>query len=560
MTMAPMTMPFNPVQVFAVALLFCIIYYAHWEFTVGSSRRALIRKHGCKPIKDTPKYNSFPHNIFSLKVMKESVAAFEQLKLLETVQGRYTRHGSTLHLKVLFKDLFQTIEVENIKSMLATNFKDWSLPNRRKMSVTPLLGDGIFTTDGAAWQHSRELLRPNFVRSQVGDMDTFETHVEHLIKAIPRDGSTVNLQDLFFLMTLDSATEFLFGESTNCLAPGEKNEVNFKFADAFNYTQMECMKTFRTGLTHPWLRPKRFSSDVKFIHKFADKYVEKGLEYRKMLDLEKADPRAKERYVFLYELVKSTNDPLRIRSELLNILLAGRDTTASLLADVFFVLARRPDIWSKLQTEISTLGGQRPSYQQTKDFKYLRMVLNECLRLYPVVPFNAREAAVDTVLPLGGGEDGESPLFIPKGKVVQYSVYALHRRKDLYGEDADDFKPERWETLRPGWVRDPHSNPLRSKDIDTLQEYLPFNGGPRICIGQQFALTEASYTIIRLLQEFKNIENRDPEPWKEWITLTVRVALFTTPCSTLHTQDMAHSLARRSHQSLYANTVPKIDC
>ena len=88
------------------------------------------------------------------------------------------------------------------------------------------------------------------------------------------------------------------------------------------------------------------------------------------------------------------------------------------------------------------------------------------LRLYPVVPGNARCAEVDTILPRGGGDDGQSPLFVPKGQSVQWSLYTMHRRKDFYGEDAEDFKPERWETLRPGW------------------EYLPFNGGPRICIGR----------------------------------------------------------------------------
>ena len=75
-----------------------------------------------------------------------------------------------------------------------------------------------------------------------------------------------------------------------------------------------------------------------------------------------------------------------------------------------------------------------------------------------MVPTNARMAVADTVLPRGGGPDGQSSLFVPKKKIVQYSVYTMHRRKDLYGEDAAEFKPERWESLRPGW------------------EYLPFNG------------------------------------------------------------------------------------
>ena len=68
----------------------------------------------------------------------------------------------------------------------------------------------------------------------------------------------------------------------------------------------------------------------------------------------------------------------------------------------------------------------------------------------------------DTTLPVGGGADGKSPIFVKKGQQVNYQVYVMHRRKDIYGPDADEFKPERWETLRPSW------------------QYLPFNGGPRI--------------------------------------------------------------------------------
>jgi cytochrome P450 len=79
----------------------------------------------------------------------------------------------------------------------------------------------------------------------------------------------------------------------------------------------------------------------------------------------------------------------------------------------------------------------------------------------------------------------------------------MHRRKDIYGEDALEFKPERWNDLRMGW------------------DYLPFNGGPRICVGQQFALTEASYTIVRLVQEFKACDARDDRPWAESLNLTL---------------------------------------
>lgn len=188
------------------------------------------------------------------------------------------------------------------------------------------------------------------------------------------------------------------------------------------------------------------------------------------------------RYVFLHELVSQTSNKIKIRSELLNILLAGRDTTASMLSNVWFELANRPDVWRRLRREVDALDGAFPTFERLKDMKYLRAVLNESLRLHPVVPENDRQAEVDTVLPVGGGEDEKSPVFVKKGQLVHWSLYSMHRRKDLYGEDAEDFKPERWldeggkKGLRVGW------------------EYLPFNGGPRICIGRRFLLSFFSFS------------------------------------------------------------------
>ena len=89
------------------------------------------------------------------------------------------------------------------------------------------------------------------------------------------------------------------------------------------------------------------------------------------------------------------------------------------------------------------------------------------MRLHPVIPTNAREAVVDTTLPFGGGHDGNSPLFIRKGMLIIYNTYAMHRNRDVYGHDADKYVPDRWESVRPGW------------------DFLPFNGGPRVCIGRK---------------------------------------------------------------------------
>jgi len=407
---------------------------------------------------------------------------------------------------MLGQPILNTIDMENIKCILATNFKDFGV-GKRQQFMGALLGQGIFTTDGAQWEHSRALVRPNFTRAQVADLGTFETHIKRLITKIPRDGSTIDLQRLFFQLTLDSATEFLFGESVSSLDSKEGSEDDL-FGKSFDFAQSKLGTRARLGKLVYVFPDKKFTDACDIVHVYVDKIISKGLEKARSYSDEKVieGTGKPERYVFLTELIKTTRDSKRLRDELLNILLAGRDTTASLLSHTFHVLARRPDILKKLIAEIDELQGVKPDYESIKGMKYLKNVLSESLRLYPVVPGNSRFANKDTTLPRGGGPDGQSPVFVPKGTMVAYSTYTMHRRKDIYGPDAEEFRPERWsaeEGLRPGWA------------------YLPFNGGPRICVGQQFALTEASYTIIRLLQEFCGIEDRDGTKFVEKLGLTL---------------------------------------
>ena len=142
------------------------------------------------------------------------------------------------------------------------------------------------------------------------------------------------------------------------------------------------------------------------------------------------------------------------------------------------------------------------------------------LRLFPIVPQNARAARVRTTIPRGGGPDGSHPVMVEAGQKVIYSTSSMQRRKDIYGTDADEFKPDRWNTLRTGW------------------EYIPFNGGPRVCLGQQFALMEASFVLVRLGQRFVDLFGVDPrtglevdgfsgvrttDEFREGLTLTLMV-------------------------------------
>lgn len=358
--------------------------------------------------------------------------------------------------------------------------------------------------------HSRALLRPQFARTQISDLQVEENHVQHLFNRFERDKdgwtTEMDLAPLFFNLTLDSATEFLFGTSVNTQPMGGKNGAAFKasqekkgetedwssFGACFDRANVAMSIRFLLADMYFLHAPKSMKEDCAEVRRFADYYVDRALAR----DSEKED---EGNYVFLHELVKETRDPYVLRSQLLNILIAGRDTTAGLLGWAMLQLSRHPDTYAKLRASVLADFGpysEDPSaitFETLKANTCLQHVMNETLRLHPSVPNNFRRAVRDTTLPRGGGEDYKAPVFIREGQTVAYSTNVMHRRKDIWGEDAGEFRPDRWEGRKVGW------------------EFLPFNGGPRICLGQQFALTEAGYVLVRLVQRYDKLENLDTE-------------------------------------------------
>jgi len=339
--------------------------------------------------------------------------------------------------------------------------------------------------------------------------------------ALPTDADgwtdTVDLQPLNFRLTMDSASEFLFGESCNsqlAALPDHQNSVSSSqvkdaaFVEAFEHSQDRISQAFRLNDWYSMGLTKDYYESCKVCHQYIDRFVQKALMHEKEKHLESGE---KEKYFFLEGLAAQTKDPIEIRDQLLSILVAGRDTTASLLGFLWLLMSQHQEVFEKLRaTVINDFGTYNHSkeitFSRLKSSTYLQWCMNEALRMFPTVPLNSRRSIKDTTLPRGGGPDGMSPIFVPKDTEINYSVYAMHRNKDIWGPDANKFMPERWEGRKPGF------------------EYLPFNGGPRICLGQQFALTEAGYVTVRMLQRFDKLDGSAmadlPNDW--FLTLTGR--------------------------------------
>ncbi|KAE9989347.1 hypothetical protein EG327_002824 [Venturia inaequalis] len=425
--------------------------------------------------------------------------------LMDTFLGFHRKMGWTFSSTVLGGQSWGTVEPRNLEAMMSTNFEDWGLGPRHPI-MFPAFGSGIFVQEGPAWKHSREILRPQFNHSQYDDMDIFEEAVEDLFISIDmtlkQDGGVLDMQPLFFKLTLDTTTAFLFGESVKSLRDTQTEEQEgMGFAQAFNEVQIYIQQRFRLGDFYWMAGGKKFRAACKAVHNFADRLIDHGLNRDKA---DGAGAGGKKKYVFLDTVAEAVKTRDALRGQAINILAAGRDTTAGLLSWVFFLLVRHPQALQSLRLEIhqATSNGETITRTMLRNMTYLQNVLKEALRLFPTVPLNTRTALRDTILPLGGGSDGASPLLIPKGGNVAFGVYIMHRRPDLYGLDAESFKPERW---------DDAGLPLKRDKLLERWGYLPFNGGPRVCLGMDFAMVEAAFVVVKILQRYGMIELAEGE-------------------------------------------------
>lgn len=252
---------------------------------------------------------------------------------MDTFLSFHRKMGWTFSNKILGAQSWGTVEPRNLEAIQSTNFEDWGMGPRRPITF-PMFGDGIFTQEGPAWKHSREMLRPQFQHSQYDDMTIFEEAVEDLFTAlegeIEKGGGVVDLQPLFFKLTLDTTTAFLFGESVKSLSllePEEDGEHNF--AQAFNTAQIYIQQRFRLGDLY-WLSGgKKFQAACTSVNDFADQLIHHGLNREKK---EVAKEGEKEKYVFLDTVAEKVKTRDELRGQAVNILAAGRDTTAALLS------------------------------------------------------------------------------------------------------------------------------------------------------------------------------------------------------------------------------------
>nr|GME04886.1 cytochrome P450 97B2, chloroplastic isoform X1 [Ipomoea batatas] len=394
--------------------------------------------------------------------------------------------------------------------------------------LEPIMGKGLIPADLDTWKQRRRVIAPGFHTSYLEAMakvfvDCSERtilKVEKLIEGEESQGGKtieLDLESEFSNLALDiiglGVFNYDFGSVTK-----ESPVIKAVYGTLF---EAEHRSTFYIPYWNiplaRWLVPRqrKFRNDLKVINDCLDGLIKLAKETRQEADVEKLQQRdylnLKDASLlrFLVDMRGADADDSQLRDDLMTMLIAGHETTAAVLTWAVFLLAQHPSKMKKAQAEIDAVLGQgRPTFESLKKLEYLRLIVVESLRLFPQPPLLIRRSLRPDQLPGGynGDKDGYS---IPAGTDIFLSVYNLHR-SPYFWDKPNEFEPERFQVRKEsegieGWAGfDPSRSPgaLYPNEIISDFAFLPFGGGPRKCVGDQFALMESTIALAMLLQKF----------------------------------------------------------
>jgi len=338
-----------------------------------------------------------------------------------------------------------------------------------------LIGDGLFSSEGEFWRRQRRLAQPAFHRQRLaGFVDAMTSTTAGVLDrwaARARSGEPFDVSAQMSALTLSVVGRTLFGHGLDDAAERVARAITL----ALEPLNTRVLAMFPSPLWWPSAANRRLRSAI-------------GELDRVVFDIIEARRRAGEDRGDLLSLLMQARDEdtgesmtdRQLRDEVMTFVLAGHETTAMALSWTWYLLAQHPEIEERLCAEIAKAVGDRvPTIDDLPRLQYARQVVEEVMRLYPPVWGFVRQAIQ---------EDRIAGYRIGKGAIVNIVPYVTHRHPAFW-DDPDRFDPDRFTSER---VRE------RPKFA-----YLPFSGGPRLCIGNEFALMEAQLVVAMTLQRYR---------------------------------------------------------
>jgi cytochrome P450 len=393
----------------------------------------------------------------------------DPLKLMQRIAREY---GDIVRIPVLLQSRILLNHPDWIEQALIIQQAKFHKSDFTKRAVERMLGQGLLISEGDFWRRQRRLAQPAFHRTRINEYASTMVQIADAHVREWREGETRDMALEMMALTLDIAVRTLFGTTL----PGEAEQIGRSLTFLMRYSLGRLRSPIR--IPNDWPTPKNRRAQREY--DFLDSLVYRIISERQ------AKGNSEEHNDLLAMLMGAMDEdgtqmtPKQLRDETMTLFLAGHETTAQTLAWTWYMLAQNPSVEVRLREELrAVLAGKLPEGTDLMRLPYLHAVVNEILRLYPPAYIVARTSIERCQI---GGYD------FPSGTTFLMSQWVMHRDPRYYDE-PDAFRPERW--------------------LDGLADrlpagaYFPFGDGPRRCIGQGFAMLEASLVIATLAQRFQ---------------------------------------------------------
>ena len=394
---------------------------------------------------------------------------------LQFLAGLYKHYGNMVQIRIFFWPVYIINHPEYIKHVLQDNYRNYDKNVPIFNLFRPVLGNGLVTNyGGESWLHQRRLMQPAFHRQRIADLGTAMSRLTGEMldqwEVAAQKQQPVDVASEMMHLTLRIVSNALFHSDID-------DRIR-AFEQAFSQVNAFLLEYFNRPfppLNVPTPRNRRFWASLRTL----DNVVYEILRQRHQ---------STEEYRDLLSLLMQARDEetgqgmsdQQLRDEIMTILIAGHETAANALAWCWYLLAQNPEAEQRLQQEVDqVLQGRLPTVEDLPHLPYTRMVFEEAMRLYPPVWIIMRKALQDDTI-------GE--YHIPKNTYILWSTYAVHRHPDFW-EEPEKFDPERF-------------TPERSANRPR-HAYIPFSHGPRLCIGNTFAMMEAQIIIAAVVQRYR---------------------------------------------------------
>jgi cytochrome P450 len=379
--------------------------------------------------------------------------------------------GDVVAARFAYIDYFLVNGAEPAHHVLVDNAKNYTKsPNYQGLKL--VLGEGLVTSEGEFWRRQRKLSQPAFHRERIASFVT--TMVDETDQMLARwdenVGGVVDIHAEMMALTLRIVARTLFSTVVGAEADAIREALGIALHHANDYAE----SVIKPPQWIPSPKNLRFKRSLKTL----DALVFRIIDARRRGE-------GKDAHDLLALLMAATDDgrgmtDRQLRDEVMTLVTAGHETTANALAWTFYLLSKDPEVERRLRRETdAALGDRAPTVADAPALKYASLVVNESMRIFPPVWAFERQAIADDVV--GGFR-------VPAKSLVAISPYLLHRHR-AYWDNPEGFDPERFL---------PERAEGRPKSA-----YLPFGGGPRMCIGMGFALTELQMVLSRIVQRYR---------------------------------------------------------